>query len=330
MHIGAGHVAAPIEAPDAAYQTDPAEGHSRSSTNPVSALTGVQTYTGENHVRSSATTARNWRPTIVFEPHEENQTFRVVKQAVYEVFNYAGSAAADVAAALLQGPAGRPRTRGSGRGRAGVSARRSLPRRTSGLRPRTRASTASPDPWACAPSVGGAGLSPRSLTPAVTTGRRPRLIPPMQPGASSRPAGDVKVARSPICARDRTDAARSIPRGRRGRDRPCGSASTPRRLRHGRDAAAGDPRRAGRRRVLPRPPDRADDAHGARPVAPGGDVDDTDRRRRDRHRLRRRPRSTSTTASRPAPSPSPTWPGSMPATTRPAADHPLRLGGGAE
>jgi hypothetical protein len=27
----------------------------------------------------------------VFEPHGENQTFREVKQAVYEVFNYAGS-----------------------------------------------------------------------------------------------------------------------------------------------------------------------------------------------------------------------------------------------
>src|SRR4051812_28984974 len=50
MHIGAGHVAAPIEPPDGSHQPAPAEGHSRSSTNPVSAATGVRTYTGENHV----------------------------------------------------------------------------------------------------------------------------------------------------------------------------------------------------------------------------------------------------------------------------------------
>lgn len=91
MHIGAGHVAAPIEAPDAAAQTDPPEGHANSSTNPVAALVGLQTYTGENHVRYVDEDGKDLSVDAIFEPAQENQTSRIVKQGVYEVFNYPGS-----------------------------------------------------------------------------------------------------------------------------------------------------------------------------------------------------------------------------------------------
>jgi hypothetical protein len=91
MHIGDAHVAAPIEAPDASYQVDPPEGHARSSTNPVSALTGLQTYTGENHSRLTDENGNDVDAADLFEPHDEVATFRVVKQRVYEEFNYAGS-----------------------------------------------------------------------------------------------------------------------------------------------------------------------------------------------------------------------------------------------
>jgi hypothetical protein len=91
MHIGNGHVAAPIEAPDAAHQSSPAEGHSRSSTNPISALTGVQTYTGENHVDLVDEDGNAVDADDLFEDADPGKTFRVAKQRVYERFNYAGS-----------------------------------------------------------------------------------------------------------------------------------------------------------------------------------------------------------------------------------------------
>lgn len=91
MHIGNGHVAAPIEAPDAQYQEDPPEGHSRSSTNPIAALTGVQTYTGENHVDLVDEDGNPLDPEAIFEEADPGKTFRVAKQRVYERFQYAGS-----------------------------------------------------------------------------------------------------------------------------------------------------------------------------------------------------------------------------------------------
>lgn len=91
MHIGAGHVAAPIEAPDTATQTDPPEGYSRSSTNPVAGLRGVATYTGENHVRLTDQDGKDLVAADIFEPHGENETSRTTKVRVYEEFNYAGS-----------------------------------------------------------------------------------------------------------------------------------------------------------------------------------------------------------------------------------------------
>src|SRR5206468_9464341 len=83
MHIGAGHVAAPIEAPDGAFQTDPPEGHSRSSTNPVSGLRGVSTYTGENHVRLIDQDGKDLAASDIFEPHGENETSRTTKVRVF-------------------------------------------------------------------------------------------------------------------------------------------------------------------------------------------------------------------------------------------------------
>jgi hypothetical protein len=91
MHIGAGHQAAPIEAPDAATQEDPEEGHSRSSTNPVAALVGRTTIAGENHVQFVDSDGGEVAAGDLFEDAGADQTYRVARQTVYEVFNYQGS-----------------------------------------------------------------------------------------------------------------------------------------------------------------------------------------------------------------------------------------------
>jgi hypothetical protein len=149
---------------------------------PDQALTGVQTYTGENHVRFVGDDGEELAADDVFEPHEENQTYRVVKQAVYEVFNYAGSQQPmsrrlfykgqrvdlDTAARLADAQRPRPGPAGAG-GRADCGREQGLPRPVLtpgplGLR-RLRAALARP-------------LA--RPTPAATTlfasKRRPRLI----------------------------------------------------------------------------------------------------------------------------------------------------------
>jgi len=91
MHTTAGSAAAPIEAPDAEYQRTPVEGLSRSSNNPVAANAGLATYTGENHVALSDENGKPLKAGSLFEAHKPDQTYRVLKSTVHEVFNYPGS-----------------------------------------------------------------------------------------------------------------------------------------------------------------------------------------------------------------------------------------------
>lgn len=88
MHVGAGHEAAPIEAPDAANQADPEEGHGPTSTNPVAANSALTSVAGEDHVRLVGEDGQEISPDDIFEDADPSKTFRITKTRVYEEFHY--------------------------------------------------------------------------------------------------------------------------------------------------------------------------------------------------------------------------------------------------
>jgi hypothetical protein len=93
MHTRHESTAAPIEAPDAAKQADPPEGLSTSSTNPVAGHAVLSTLAGEDHV-ALVDDDGNEIDDIesLLEPHEQPQTFRVVKSRIVEEFRYRNAA----------------------------------------------------------------------------------------------------------------------------------------------------------------------------------------------------------------------------------------------
>lgn len=82
---------APIEAPDAALQTQPARGYDTSTTNTVAANAAVSTYPGEDHVRLVDEDGNEIDGADLFNDSDGVQTFVTAKQRVFEVFRYPGA-----------------------------------------------------------------------------------------------------------------------------------------------------------------------------------------------------------------------------------------------
>lgn len=82
---------APIEAPDAAWQTQPLRGLDESSTNHVAANAGMLVQPGEDHVELVDENGAPVDPEELFTDPDPVQTFVMAKQRLFELFRYPGA-----------------------------------------------------------------------------------------------------------------------------------------------------------------------------------------------------------------------------------------------